>query len=117
MTMAFVVMALGTVASGVVMRRSPESGLTPPIAGALKLLAIPLVLIVACVEVGFFQEFLPTVSLSGQQWAVSIALAAVLPIVVELHKAFLRSRGGRTLLRFSAEEAVAPRRARAGAGT
>ena len=33
MTMAFVVMALGTVFSGVVMRRSPETGLTPPIAG------------------------------------------------------------------------------------
>ncbi len=111
MTMGFTVIALGTVFSGVVMRRSPESGLTPPIAGALKILAIPLVLIVACVEIGFFQEFLPTVSLTGQEWVVCIGLALTLPVVVELHKAFLRSRGGRPLITFDAEEAVSPERA------
>ncbi len=113
MTMGFVVMALGTTASGLVMRRDPESGLTPPIAGALKILAIPVVITIVCVEVGFMQAFMPTVALTGSEWLTCVGLALILPIVVELHKAFIRSRGGRPLVQFSAEEAVAPRRARA----
>lgn len=115
MTMGFVVMGLGTVFSGLVMRRSPESGLTAPISGALKILAIPVALIIACVELRFFQEFLPTVPLTGQEWVICIGLALLLPIVVELHKAFLRSRGGVPLVNFDGEEAVAPKRARTAA--
>jgi Ca2+-transporting ATPase len=110
--MGFVVMALGTIASGIVMRRDPESGLTPPITEALKTLAIPVVITIACVELAFMQEFMPTVSLSAGEWLTCIALALVLPVVVELHKAFIRSRGGRPLIAFSAEEAVSPKRAR-----
>jgi len=112
MTMAFVVMALGTILSGVVMRRDPESGLTAPIAGALKILAIPLLITIGCVELGFMQEFMPTVSLTGSEWLTCIGLALVLGIVVELHKAFIRSRGGKTLIHFDAQDAVAPQRAR-----
>ena len=41
MTMTFVVIGLGTVFSGLVMRRDPTSGLTPPLLGAVKVLVVP----------------------------------------------------------------------------
>ena len=108
--MAFVVMALGTVFSGLVMRRDPESGLTSPIAGALKVLAIPLAIIVAAVEIGFMQKILTTTSLTGGQWLVCLGLALVLPVVVEVHKAIRRRRIAAREL--DPEQAVAPKRAR-----
>ena len=114
MTMAFVVMSLGTIVSGVVMRRSPESGLTPPISGALKILSIPVLLTIASVELGFMQQLLPTVALTGGQWLAAIGLTLILPIVVEGHKALLRSKARKALPhhRVDAQEAVSPSRAR-----
>ncbi len=41
MTTAFVVLSLGSILAGLTMRRDPESGLSPPILGALKILSIP----------------------------------------------------------------------------
>ncbi|MEZ5116115.1 MAG: cation-translocating P-type ATPase [Candidatus Nanopelagicales bacterium] len=95
MTMAFVVMGFGTVLSGLVMRRDPESGLLPPIMTALKVLAIPAALMVVSVEWTFFQKLLATTSLSGGQWLASLGLALVLPVVVELEKWARRVRARR----------------------
>ena len=110
-TMVFVVMALGTVFSGIVMRRDPGPGFEPPILGALKILSIPILLTIAAVEFGFMQRLLQTTSLSGGEWLASLALAAVLPIYVELDK-WVRRRSHPTTIELSAEEAVDPKRAR-----
>ena len=85
-TMAFVVMSLGTIASGLVMRRSTTSGLSGPVLDALGVLAIPVVLTLFAVELPFLQQLLGTVSLSQEQWLTSIGLALILPVVVELGK-------------------------------
>jgi Ca2+-transporting ATPase len=86
MTMAFVVLGLGTVFSGLVMRREPSSGLTPPVLNAIKWLVIPLALIVLSTELSFLQRGLQTQPLTGLQWLACIGLALVLPIVVEVDK-------------------------------
>jgi len=86
MTMAFVVMALGTVLSGLVLRRAPESGLAEPLLPALKVLSIPILITIVAVEWTFMQELLLTTSLTGGQWVACIALALVSPITIELSK-------------------------------
>jgi Ca2+-transporting ATPase len=86
MTMCFVVIGLGTIFSGLVLRREPSSGLTPPILGAVKLLVIPTVLLVLATELQFMQKGLLTQSLTGLQWLACIGLALVVPIVVEVDK-------------------------------
>ena len=115
MTMTFAVIGLGTVFSGLVMRREPGSGLTPPILDAVKWLAIPLVLIVLGTELDFMQRALTAQSLTGPQWLAVIGLALATPVVVELDKALLRMRRG-TMEPIRGEEAVAPSRARATVG-
>jgi Ca2+-transporting ATPase len=92
MTMCFVVIGLGTVFSGLVMRREPSSGLTPPILGAVKVLVIPTALLVLATELQFMQEGLLTQSLTGLQWLACIGLALVVPIVVEGDKWIRRQR-------------------------
>ncbi|MEU1972191.1 cation-translocating P-type ATPase [Microbacterium sp. NPDC019599] len=91
-TMAFVVAALGSIFGGLVMRRDPESGLTPPILVAVKWLAIPLALTVAAVEIGFMQNLVGTVSLSGSQWLQCLGLALIVPVAIELEKLIRRAR-------------------------
>jgi Ca2+-transporting ATPase len=91
-TMAFVVAALGSIFGGLVMRRDPESGLTQPILVAVKWLAIPLALTVAAVEIGFMQRLIGTTSLNGTQWVISLGLALLVPVFIELEKLVRRSR-------------------------
>ena len=91
MTMCFVVIGLGTIFSGLVMRREPSSGLTPPVLNAVKWLLIPAALVVLATELRFMQKGLLTQSLTGLQWLACIGLALVLPIVVEVDK-WLRRR-------------------------
>jgi Ca2+-transporting ATPase len=91
MTMCFVVIGLGTVFSGLVMRRDPSSGLVPPVLNAVKWLLIPAALVVLATELRFMQKGLLTQSLTGLQWLACIGLALVLPIVVEIDK-WLRRR-------------------------
>ncbi len=86
MTMAFVVMALGTVFSGLVLRRDPESGLAAPLLGAVKTLSIPVLITIVAVEWTFMQRLLSTTSLSGGQWLAAIGLALVVPVTIELSK-------------------------------
>lgn len=88
-TMAFVVIGLGTVFSALVLRRDPGSGLATPIAGALKILAIPTVMTWAGVQWSGLGGLLGTVRLTGHQWLVAIGWSLILPIVIELYK-FIR---------------------------
>ena len=110
MTMCYVVVGLGTIFSGVVMRRDPTSGLTPPILSAVKWSAIPVGLLVLSTELDFLQHGLLTQSLSGLQWLACIGLALVLPIVVEVDK-WIRRRRVRPPSPVAVEVAVSPVRA------
>ena len=110
MTMCFAVLGLGTVFSGLVMRRDPTSGLVPPILSAVKWLAIPAVLVVLATELPFLQRGLLTQPLSGLQWLACIGLALVLPVVVEVDK-WVRRRRHQQPGVYAAEAAVNPARA------
>ena len=94
MTMSYVVLGLATIFSGIVLRRDPASGFVAPIMQALKLSALPVILLVLSTELGFMQRGLMSLSLSGGQWLACVGLAAILPIVVELDKWRRRRRAG-----------------------
>lgn len=94
-TMAFVVLSLGSVFAGMAMRRDPASGFVAPWADALKYLWIPVVVTVVSVEVGFAQHLLMTTSLSGGEWLAALGLSLVPAAVVELDKAIRRARARR----------------------
>jgi Ca2+-transporting ATPase len=114
MTMCYVVIGLGTIFSGVVMRRDPTSGLTPPILTAVKWSVLPALLLVLSTELDFLQHGLLTQSLSGLQWLACIGLGLVLPIVVEIDKWTRRVRAHPPAA-VPVEVAVAPVRATGGA--
>ncbi|NYJ07561.1 cation-translocating P-type ATPase [Petropleomorpha daqingensis] len=113
MTMCYVVIGLGTIFSGVVMRRDPTSGLTPPILTAVKWSVLPALLLVLSTQLDFLQHALLTQSLSGLQWLACIGLALVLPIVVEIDKGIRRTRS-HPPAGLPVETAVAPARATVG---
>jgi Ca2+-transporting ATPase len=110
MTMTFVVIGLGTIFSGLVMRREPSSGLTPPVLNAIKVLVLPVLLLVLATELAFMQRGLLTQSLTGLQWLACIGLALVVPIVVEADK-WWRRRHLPSPARPDVQKAVAPARA------
>ncbi|OUS85160.1 cation-translocating P-type ATPase [Rhodococcus sp. NCIMB 12038] len=112
MTTAFVVLSLGSILAGLVMRRDPESGLTPPVLGALKILSVPVVVTVFAVEIGFLQDLLMTTSLTGGQWLACLGWSLIIPVVVEAEKALRRRRHARPITPISAAAAVDPQRAR-----
>nr|WP_271213247.1 cation-transporting P-type ATPase [Rhodococcus wratislaviensis]GLK40285.1 ATPase [Rhodococcus wratislaviensis] len=114
MTTAFVVLSFGSILAGLVMRRDPESGLTPPILGALKILSIPTIVTVFAVEAGFLQDLLMTTSLTGGQWLACLGWSLIIPIVVEAEKAFRRRRHlhSEPPAPMTAPAAVDPQRAR-----
>ena len=112
MTMAFVVMSLASIMAGLVMRRDPDSGITAPVLGALKILTVPVVVTVLAVELGFLQDLLMTTSLTGRQWLVCLGWALIVPVVVEAEKAIRRRRRASAPGALSAAEAVTPTRAR-----
>ena len=92
MTMTFVVMGLGTVFNALTNRRSPASGLAPPLLRALAISAVPVALIVLATELPGLQSGMLTTSLTSGQWLASVALALMLPIVIELSKRVQRRR-------------------------
>ncbi|MFV9673457.1 MAG: cation-translocating P-type ATPase, partial [Acidimicrobiia bacterium] len=112
MTMAFVVMSIGTLLSGLSIRRDPGSGLTAPILKALGILAIPAALTLIATEWSLLQRFLMTQSLSGYEWLISIGLALVVLAVIETEKAIRRHSTARAK---PVESVVAPQRALVGA--
>ncbi|WP_298134764.1 cation-transporting P-type ATPase [Micropruina sp.] len=89
-TMAFAVMGLGTVFSALVMRRSPGSGLSAPIMGAVKILLIPTAMTVLAVQWGWLSGVLGTVPLNSDEWMTVLGLSLILPVVVELYKLLRR---------------------------
>ncbi|MFT4284772.1 MAG: cation-transporting P-type ATPase, partial [Protaetiibacter sp.] len=95
MTMAFVVLGFGALFGGLAIRRDPLSGFQAPIVGAVKWLAIGAAVTVMAVELGFLQRLVGTTGLSGIEWLISLALAAVVPLGVELEKAIRRARARR----------------------
>jgi len=111
MTMAFTVMALGTIFSGLVLRRDPESGLSAPILDAVKTLSIPVLITVVAVEWTFMQNLLGTTSLAGGQWLASLSLALVVPIVIEVAKAVRRRSLARPAAPVDVPHVVNPERA------
>lgn len=94
MTMAFVISAFAAILSGLTLRRDPGSGLAAPILPALRWLSIPALLTVAAVEVGFLQRLLMTTGLTRTQWLLSLAISAVVPLLIELEKLVRRRRAG-----------------------
>jgi Ca2+-transporting ATPase len=110
MTMSFVVVGLGTIFSGIVMRRDPTSGLIPPLLSAVKWSAIPLLLLILATELGFLQRGLHTQELTARQWIAAAGLAVVLPVVVEVDK-WIRRRGQQSPPAAPVAEVVAPARA------
>ncbi|MGN2639862.1 cation-translocating P-type ATPase [Nocardia takedensis] len=112
MTMAFVVLSLGSVLSGLALRREPESGFAAPILGALKILSIPVVVTVCAVELGFLQDLLMTTSLTGAQWSACLGWSLLVPIVIEAEKAMRRARHAVANAPIPTSRAVDPSRAR-----
>ena len=111
MTMTFAVMGVATAFNALVNRRDPTSGLTPPALKALMIALIPVGMVFLATELPFLQKALNTVPLSTQQWLLSIALAAALPVVIELSK-LLRRRRHVTPVAASVEATIAPERVR-----
>ncbi|MGI9609590.1 MAG: HAD-IC family P-type ATPase, partial [Acidimicrobiia bacterium] len=93
MTMSYAVLALGTLATGLAVRRDPGSGLAPPSLRAVAILAIPVVLTVLTTTWEPFQRLLLTTELSGENWVRVFALAFGVLAVVEIEKAIRRRRG------------------------
>lgn len=112
MTTTFVVLSFGSILAGLVMRRDPESGVSPPLLGALKVLSIPVVVTVCAVEIGFLQELLMTTSLTGAQWLACLGWSLIIPIGIEADKALRRRRRPEAPVSLPADVAVGPRRAR-----
>ncbi|MCH8900127.1 MAG: cation transporting ATPase C-terminal domain-containing protein [Acidobacteria bacterium] len=110
MTMAFVVMCIGTILAGLTIRRDPSSGLLPPILKALMVLSAPAALTVLATEGSFLQGVLTTQTLTGSQWLAVLLLALVPAIVIELDKAIKRARAS-TADGVTVEPTVAPERA------
>ncbi len=97
MTMAFVTMGLGSLATGLATRRDPETGLGPPAAKALGILAIPTFLAVIATTWAPLQDLLQTQPLTGEQWIRALGLALGVLLVVEVEKWIRRLRNGRIL--------------------
>jgi Ca2+-transporting ATPase len=92
MTMAFCVMGLSTVISGLVMRNDRTPAFTQPLLKFAGTLAIGAVVVVVSTQFGFLQQWLLTTSLTGPQWAAVLGLALVMPVVVEIDKLIRRAR-------------------------
>ncbi len=112
MTMSFVVLSLGSILAGLVMRRDPESGLSAPILGAVKILVIPVIVTVFAVELAFLQELLMTTSLTGWQWLACIGWSIIVPVVIEAEKLIRRRRRVVAPTTLPAVTALNPARAR-----
>ena len=109
LTMAFVVMGLGTVFNGLTNRRDPTSGLTPPILSAVAVLLFPVAMIFLATQLPTIQKGLLTVPLTAPQWLACISLALILPIVIEANK-WIRRRRAPSAAVTDPRQVVAPAR-------
>ncbi len=90
MTMAFVVMAFGTLLTGLAVGRDPETGLGAPILEALGVLSVPALLTIVATTWTLLQSLLTTQPLSGEEWLRSLVLASIVLLVVETEKLIRR---------------------------
>ena len=111
MTMTFAVMGIGTVFNALVNRRDPTSGFRAPIVKGLAIGLVPVVAVYLATELPGLQRALLTTSLTGTQWLVCAALAALLPLTVEVGKV-VRRRRMVSPTAVAPDAAVAPERAR-----
>jgi Ca2+-transporting ATPase len=95
MTMTFALVALTAVNVGVVMRREREPMWSSPLFPYYGWIILGWVITWAAVELGMLQRMLDTVSLTGNQWAIVIALSLVAPAFVAADKAVQRYRADR----------------------
>lgn len=104
MTMAFVVVGLGTLVTGFALRADPAAALTPPVLTPLAVLAVPVLLLVLATELDLAHRALMTQPLTGRQWLATLGLAAVPLVVIEFDK--LRRRRARRSPRLADPERV-----------
>jgi Ca2+-transporting ATPase len=110
LTMAFVVMGLGTVVNALTNRRDPASGLGPPVLAALGVSLVPITMIFLATQLPRLQSGLLTQSLTGPQWLAAIGLSLALGVVVEVGK-LLRRRTTPEVEKYDVATAVTPARA------
>jgi Ca2+-transporting ATPase len=87
MTMAFAIVSLSAVNVGLIMRRERQAPWASPVFPFLGWIILGWILTWAAVELGMLQRLLDTMSLSGRQWVVVIALSLIAPAVVGVDKA------------------------------
>ena len=112
MTMAFVIVALGTLTTGLQLRRDPESGLVAPWGRGTRMLLWPLAFVILSTELDFLQDWFGTTELTGWEWLACLGLTAAVMVVVEVDKAIRRRRDPAVAPAPTVHEAVAPARAR-----
>jgi Ca2+-transporting ATPase len=110
LTMAFVVMGLGTTFNAIANRRDPNSGFTPPLLHALGVSLVAVAMTFLATQLPSLQTGLVTRPLTGPQWLAAIGLALLLPIVIEVGKV-LRRRRTPAPETFTVDAAVVPERA------
>lgn len=91
MTMAFAVMAFGTLLTGLAVRRDPESAFPMSLKTA-GILLVPAILTVVATVWSALQRLLGTQPLTGEQWLGAVALAFVVFVVIEIEKLIRRHR-------------------------
>jgi len=87
MTMSFAVVSLSAVNMGLIYRREGAAPWATPLFPFLGWTIAGWVLTLAAVETRILQRLLDTVSLSGSQWLVVIALSLLSPLVIGVDKA------------------------------
>jgi Ca2+-transporting ATPase len=87
MTMAFAIVSLSAVNIGLIMRRERQAPWASPVFPFLGWIILGWILTWAAVELGMLQRLLDTMSLSGRQWVVVLALSLLAPAVVGVDKA------------------------------
>jgi Ca2+-transporting ATPase len=92
MTMVFAIISFSAVNIGVVMRRERQAPWSPPVFPFLGWTVLGWLLTWAAVELTMFQRLLSTVSLTGAQWMVVIALSLVVPAGIGVDSAIQLSR-------------------------
>ncbi|WP_426573093.1 cation-translocating P-type ATPase [Aquihabitans sp. McL0605] len=86
MTMAFAIVALSAVNLGVVVRREREVPWSSPLFPYFGWLMLGWALTWAAVELPMLQRLLDTQSLTGDQWAVVVALSLLMPAVAAVDR-------------------------------
>jgi Ca2+-transporting ATPase len=87
MTMAFAIISFSAVNIGLVMRRERQAPWSPPVFPYLGWIILGWIITWAAVELRPLQRLLDTMSLSGRQWVVVLALSLIAPAFVGVDKA------------------------------